>query len=121
MSVWWYVAAALGCGVGAVLRYQLGRVNYGANFPWGTVVANTVAAALVGALAALAALYPGWNLVLAAGLGGGLSTFSSLAVDAVILWNEGRRRHTVGYLAVTFAAGFVAAWAGWAVASALVG
>ncbi|WP_062069712.1 CrcB family protein [Demequina sediminicola] len=119
MSLALYVAAALGCGLGAVGRYALGRIDFRMDFPWHTVIANAVAAALVGAVAAVGPAHPGWMLVLGAGVGGGLSTFSSLAVDAVTLWNEGRRARAGMYLAVTWGGGLIAAWAGWAIASAL--
>jgi CrcB protein len=60
---------------------------------------------------------PEWVLVvLGVGLAGGLTTFSSLALDAVNLWAGGRRRACVGYLAVTMAAGVTAAWLGWTLA-----
>lgn len=121
MTVALYVGAIVGCGLGAVARYLLGRIDYQADFPWHTVIANTIASGLVGALAALSSAHPGWMLVLGAGLGGGLSTFSSLAVDAVELWNENRRRAATVYLVITCVFGFAFAAAGWAIATTAAG
>ncbi|WP_062076795.1 CrcB family protein [Demequina globuliformis] len=116
MSTALFVGAVVGCGLGAVGRYLLGKIDYSMDFPWHTVIANAVAAALVGALAAVDDLHPGWMIVLGAGLGGGLSTFSSLAVDAVVLWNENRRRAAAVYLSITFALGLACAAGAYALA-----
>ncbi|WP_159449586.1 CrcB family protein [Demequina sp. NBRC 110057] len=117
MTAWAYAAAILGCGIGAVGRHLLAQRIVAAAMPWQTIVANTLAAALVGAVAGVADAHPAWMLVLGAGVGGGLSTFSTLAVDGARLWEAGERRRAAAYLAVTFALGVGAAWAGWLVTS----
>ncbi len=115
MSVALYAGAVVGCGLGAVLRYLLaGRVTAG-TLAWHTITANTVASALVGVLAGLTDAPAGVMLALGSGLGGGLSTFSTLAVDAAHLWEAGERRRALLYLAVTGVLGVGAAWAGWSV------
>lgn len=71
---------ALGSGLGAALRYVLGQRLDGSRHT-GTLTANTAASLLLGACA-------GWSLegsaLALAGVGfcGGLSTYSSLAVQA---------------------------------------
>ena len=116
MSAWLYVAAILACGVGAAGRYALGLARAPHQLPWPTVVANVVGSAVLGAAAA--AVHggaPAWVLVVfGAGLAGGITTFSSLALDAVTLWGSARRAAAVGYLVVTLALGVTAAWLGWA-------
>lgn len=114
---WAYAAAIVGCGVGGVMRYLLSRRVSGTSLPWPTLVANTLAAALVGAVAGVAGAHPAWMLVLGAGVGGGLSTFSTLAVDAARLWEAGERANAVRYLTLTCVAGVGAAWAGWLLTS----
>ena len=115
MSAWAYTAAILACGVGAAGRYALGLARRPHHYPWPTVVANVVGCAVLGAAAA--AVHggaPEWVLlVVGAGLAGGITTFSSLALDAVTLWGGGRRLAATGYLAGTFAGGLVAAGLGW--------
>ena len=115
MSAWAYIAAVLACGVGSLGRYALGLARRPHQFPWPTLAANVVGSAVLGAAAG--AVHGGasaWVLVVAgAGLAGGITTFSSLALDAVTLWGVGRRRGAVGYLAATMASGVLAAWLGW--------
>lgn len=71
---------AVGAGVGAALRYLLGQRLDG-RWPHGTLAANTLASLLLGACV-------GWSLdgpalaLAGAGFCGGLSTYSSLAVQA---------------------------------------
>lgn len=119
MSGWMYAAAILACGVGSVGRYALGLVRAPHQFPWPTVVANIVGSAVFGAAAgAVSAGAPEWVLLVAgAGLAGGITTFSSLALDAVTLWGRGRRGAALAYLGVTMALGVFAAFAGWLIAA----
>ena len=117
MTAWGYAAAILACGVGASGRYALGLLRRPHQFPWPTLVANMVGSAvLAGAARAVSDGAPDWVLlVLGAGLAGGITTFSSLALDAVTLWGSGRRRGAVWYLGLTLATGLVAAWLGWTI------
>ena len=118
MSAWAYGAAVLACGVGAAGRYALGLARGPHQFPWPTLTANIAGSAVLGAAAgAVHGGAPAWVLLVAgAGLAGGITTFSALALDAVTLWSGGRRRGAVGYLAVTMASGVLAAWLGWLLA-----
>jgi CrcB protein len=115
MSNWAYVAAIVACGVGAAGRYALGLARKPHQYPWPTLVANIVGSAVLGGAAgAVHGGAPDWVLVvLGAGLAGGITTFSSLALDAVTLWGNGRRWSSVGYLIVTLALGVGASWLGW--------
>ncbi len=116
MTPWMYAAAIVACGVGATGRYALGLARRPHQYPWPTLAANVFGSAVLGAAAA--AVHegaPGWVLVvIGAGLAGGITTFSSLALDAVTLWGSARRWAAVGYLALTLASGVTAAWLGWA-------
>jgi fluoride exporter len=120
VSAWAYVGALIGCGLGAALRYLLGRIDHPWSFPWPTIVANAIGSAALGAASAAVsagAAEPWVGLVVATGFAGGLTTFSSLAVDAVVLWRDGRRRDAAVYLAVTLVVGVAAAGLGWALAA----
>ena len=116
--------AVLGCGLGALARYGISRLDRGGAFPWPTMVSNAVGSAGLGAVAAavlVGGAHADWLTVLGGGVAGGLTTFSTLAVDAVILWREQRPRATLTYLVLTLAVGVGAAALGWAVGSAVHG
>ena len=76
-----------GGGVGAVLRFQLGRMMpfSASGWPWGTFAANVIGGLAMGALAAwlLRAGAAGENmrLLLGVGLLGGFTTFSAFSLD----------------------------------------
>lgn len=115
------VGAMLGAGAGAVLRYWLSTLRRGA-FPWPTIIANALGTALLGgALAAVDAdaLGPVGMAIVGAGIAGGLTTFSSLAVDALALWRDSRAAATA-YLGVTWVLGLVAGVAGWSAVGAVL-
>lgn len=101
---------ALGGGMGAPVRYALGQ-RYDGRWHHGTLAANTAASLLLGACA-------GWALggsalaLVGTGFCGGLSTYSSLAVQARDL---GPTRG-VGYALVTIVAGLAACGLGFALA-----
>lgn len=110
--------AVVACGLGAVTRHVINQYGAGSRWPWPTVVANILGSAVLGAVAAaiLIADAPAtWLLVLGGGFAGGLSTVSTLAVDALELWRDAPRQGAVAYVALTLATGFAAAAAGWAV------
>lgn len=79
------VVAVMG-GLGAVLRGILGR--FSGFIPWGILIANTVATAIV-ALVLFDA--PQFGLLLVTGLAGGLSTFSTFVQQTWQLLRDGKR------------------------------
>ncbi len=122
MSVWAYLAAVLGCGVGASARFALGWLDRRRTFPWPTILANALGSLLLGAVLAAAAsgsLGAAAAFALGTGVAGGLSTFSSLAVDALVLWKDARRGAAAGYLLLTSSLGLLAAAGGYGAVTAL--
>ncbi|WP_062317614.1 FluC/FEX family fluoride channel [Demequina maris] len=122
MTGWAYAAAILGCGLGACVRFSLGWLDRRRTFPWPTILANVLGAALLGAVVAAgddALLSPGWAFALGTGVAGGLSTFSSLAVDIVVMLKDRRHHATAQYVLATCVLGMGAAGAGFAVVTAL--
>lgn len=116
-----FVAAALGCGVGAVIRFALSTLRREHHLPWPTLVANLLGTFLLGAATALlgnGTLSSTAAFIVGGGVAGGLTTFSTLAVDAVVLWRTSRRR-AVLYVAITGVLGAGAGALGWAIASAI--
>ncbi len=114
--------AVIAAGLGALARYGLTqyadrRASGPQVLPWGTVLANTCGSFVAGAVLAavmIADAPVGWLLVLGGGFAGGLSTFSTLAVDVLMVWRSSRVRGTLTYVGATFATGLAAAAAGWA-------
>jgi CrcB protein len=78
----------LGGAVGAVARYLL-VVRVGGRFPWSILIANLAGSFLLGVLVASASP----DVLLFAGVGfcGALTTFSTFALDTLVLAREGRR------------------------------
>lgn len=116
MSPTIYLVAALACGAGALARFLLTRLSASWSLPWPTLIANSLGTAVLGAVAqlALTSTHPdALLLIVGAGFAGGLTTFSTLAVDAVALWRGERRGASAGYLVVTFGVGLACAALGW--------
>jgi len=102
------LAAVAAGALGAVLRHVatvlLPR-------PWGVLAVNAVACLIAGVGLGLA-LDPATRLVLVSGLCGGLSTFSTFAVETVDDVAAGRTRRAVVSVAANLAVGLVATVAG---------
>ncbi|WP_084104942.1 CrcB family protein [Demequina sp. NBRC 110056] len=120
MSALAWAAAILACGLGAMTRYLIARLDPEAAFPWPTIAANAVGSAVLGAAAAAVehGATPTLLFVVGSGFAGGLTTFSTLAVDAVTLLRERRWTASVGYLATTLVVGLACVAIGWSVVSA---
>jgi fluoride exporter len=102
-------AFVVAASVGAVVRLALrqGAPSLG-GLPLGTLVVNVVGALAAGLTASWAP--PVATVVVTGGLGA-LTTFSTLASEAVTVW-DARRGEAVVYVTVTIVAGVFAAWAG---------
>lgn len=108
-----------GGAVGAGLRYLAGnavmRQLGGGHWPWGTLAVNLAGALVAGFLLvwlegrANAAL---WRALLVVGLLGGLTTFSSLMVELLVLGRDGRQGLAAGYVCASLAGGLLLVWLG---------
>ncbi|WP_431024912.1 fluoride efflux transporter FluC [Halomonas sp. H5] len=113
-----YLAAGLGSGLGAVLRYGLSLALWGSAFPWATLLANGLGAFVMGAIATLARVPGRWRLsplaqhFWLAGVCGGFTTFSLFSLEVVELWQDGAARQAGLYLASSVVIWLVAVWAG---------
>ena len=117
------LAVFVGGGAGAVCRYSVGRfvgARYGGAFPLGTFLINITGCFALGLLASLlVATHRDVTLLpalLATGFLGGYTTFSTYAVEGVVLYNGRSERLALSYLLGSVVAGLLAAAAGAGVA-----
>jgi fluoride exporter len=113
------LAVFFGGGTGATCRYVVGRFigsRYGGEFPLGTFIINVTGCFALGLLASLlAATHQDVAMptaLLATGFLGGYTTFSTYALEGVLLFEDGSRRLAVTGLLGSVAAGIIAAAAG---------
>ncbi len=120
-GAWWQQLGLvmIGGALGAALRFVIGDAllrQFGNGFPWGTLTVNLLGAFAVGYVAVWlqtrgsAALY--WRAFAVVGIIGGLTTFSSMMLEAVLLARHARGWLMPGYLAVSLLAGFALVWLG---------
>ncbi|SEH97562.1 CrcB protein [Rheinheimera pacifica] len=91
-----YLAVAIGGAVGACLRYgvnELAMNVLGKSFPFGTLLVNILGSFVLGWLYALfssgvLAVSP-WRALIAIGLIGAFTTFSTFSLDSVLLIQQG--------------------------------
>jgi len=109
---------AAGGAVGSALRYGVGRAmgpTADAAFPWHTFLINATGAFLIGLLLVGAARlgWPGWwRPLLAVGLLGGYTTFSTFALETVELMLRGSYLTAGAYALGSLAVGVLAAGSG---------
>lgn len=109
-----------GGAVGALARYQLGRfaghLLPGANWPWGTFAANLLGGFAMGLLAGWLARFHAssgepFRLLLAVGVLGGFTTFSSFSLETILMMERGQFGLATAYAALSVV-GALAALAG---------
>jgi CrcB protein len=122
MTLQTLLAVFVGGGVGATCRYGLSRFvgeRYGGEFPLGTFLINVTGCFALGLLSSLlAALHRDTALLtalLATGFLGGYTTFSTYALEGVVLYDDGRRRLAAYTLLGSVVLGLLAAGLGAAV------
>ena len=106
-------------GVNVLVSRVAGRPG-----PYATALVNIIGCAVIGALAGLVAsgylrLTMTQRAFLFVGVLGGFTTFSSFALDTLVLLQEGRPLAAVANVGVLVAVGLAAAVGGYAVAAAI--
>ena len=128
MSLWWQQLALVMCGgaLGAGGRYWLGGVllrRLGEGIPWGTLAANLLGSFAIGVLAVWLegrgpqALY--WRAFLIVGVLGGLTTYSSLMLEVLLLARGPRSTVALAYLGSSLMLGLLLVWLGTRVAAGI--
>ncbi|TPG32671.1 fluoride efflux transporter FluC [Mycolicibacterium hodleri] len=116
--------------VGTALRYEIEELlpHDGSGWPWATFMVNLVGAFILGGLLeALARLGDdaGWRqrARLCAGTGGcgAFTTYSTLALEGVLLLQHGHLGMAIGYGVLSVVGGVVTTWLGIVVASSVHG
>jgi CrcB protein len=112
----WLLIAA-GGAAGAVLRFALARAAaaWSRTVPAGTLAANALACLIVGLVAGVGARAPASPLataLLATGLAGGLSTFSTFAYETLLALQGGGAGPALWNALLNLAAGLAAVGAG---------
>jgi CrcB protein len=115
----WTAVAALG-GAGALARWRLtvAGQRWTSRFPAGTFAVNVTGSFAIGLLDGLE-VTPHTMLLLATGLLGGYTTFSTWMIEAGNLQRQHALRAMRAYLAGALAAGLLAVAAGWLLGAAL--
>jgi CrcB protein len=102
-----FLSIGVGGAFGASCRWAANELIGPQSFPWATLLVNVVGCALLAAVT-----WSAWSrdLKAAAGVGfcGGLTTFSTFAVEVVRLFDDGRAGAALVYGAVSVAAGLAA-------------
>jgi CrcB protein len=127
--VHWDVLAVIAVGgmAGASGRYalELAWPTPAGSWPWATFVTNASGCLLIGMLMVYVVeagrAHPLIRPFVGVGVLGGFTTFSTYAVQSVVLVDDGHAGLAVGYLFGTLAAALVAVTAGVALARTLIG
>lgn len=115
MNVLEWGALIVGGGIGAGVRYLLdGAIIRGRKdaFPLGILVVNIVGSFLLGLLTGVPQVSPAWLAIIGTGVLGGFTTFSTVAVETVLLAQRRRRDWAWVNLLGTFLVCLVAAAVG---------
>ena len=118
MNVLEWGALIVGGGIGAGVRYLLdGAIIRGRKdaFPLGILVVNIVGSFLLGLLTGVPQVSPAWLAIVGTGVLGGFTTFSTVAVETVLLAQRRRRDWAWVNLLGTFLVCLVAAAVGLAI------
>ena len=110
----------IGAGCGGVARYGVSRFSlnlWGANFPWGTLIANVTGSLLMGLLAIIILERFGHlneilRPLILIGFLGGYTTFSAFSIESINLLEGGQYTSLVFYVLASVILCLVAAWVG---------
>lgn len=126
--MWLYFLIALGGALGSVARFLLSGVaalQFGAAFPWGTLLVNVTGSFIIGFVATLTG--PAGRVLasdntryfLMAGVLGGFTTFSSFSLQTLTLARDGEWLHAGANTIGSVVACLIAVWLGHLAAAAL--
>lgn len=103
------IIAGVGAMFGAIGRYFLtnyGKKHWGTSFPYATLFINLTGALLLGFVFALKLPVFIYGLV-GTGVLGGYTTFSTMNVELLGLWNDGKYRSFCLYFLLSYLGGLI--------------
>ena len=111
---------ALGGGLGAWLRFAVGRLVGFSAFPWATLLVNVSGSFAMGLLAGWLARHGAqgsWGgensrLLIGVGLLGGFTTFSAFSLELALMAERGQLAAAAGYALASVIAGVAGLFAG---------
>ena len=110
----------LGGGIGAWLRFAIGRLVSSILFPYATLTVNILGSFAMGLLVGWLARQggpgsfdsEGWRLLLGVGVLGGFTTFSAFSLEIVTLAQRGAVGAAAAYAALSLVGGVIGLMAG---------
>lgn len=109
----------VGGAIGSILRYliSLAVKTNGAGFPWATFTANLLGCLAIGVIYGISSRNPNFsqhlNLLLAVGVCGGFTTFSTFSRETVQLLQDGNHMTAILYIVGSVVLGVAAAAIGY--------
>jgi len=114
-----FLAVAIGGALGAMGRFAVMSYTFpmqAKHFPVGTLAVNIIGSLLIGVFYVLiverSTLSAEWRLWIMTGFLGAFTTFSTFALDAILLWMNGQGAIAVMYILSNLAGCLLAAYAG---------
>lgn len=116
-----WLLVGFGGVLGALLRYQIGRLvdlrKVLVSFPVATLLINVTGSFVLGLLTSRAGIWwPAWHgapmLFFGTGMCGAYTTFSTFSYETMQMLEDGRTRHALTYILCSFIFGMAAAGIG---------
>ena len=122
MNVPALVLVFLGGGLGSVCRYALSLLmaRGGSPLPWATLGVNVLGCLLIGVFAQTLARDSALRALFVAGLCGGFTTFSTLSLECLALWQAQQFGWLALYVGASLVLGLAAVAGGFALARAVL-
>lgn len=114
-----FVMIGIGGFIGAIIRYGFSIfMNRSGQIPRGTLVVNLLGALVIGFVFGMEIPLM-WTLLVAPGLAGALTTFSTMNKELIELWRNDQKKHAVNYLLFTYGGGLALAVVGYLIGGSL--
>ncbi|MBE1555433.1 fluoride efflux transporter CrcB [Sporosarcina limicola] len=98
---------------GAVIRYLISKnMNHSDGIPTGTLLVNLIGSLLIGIVFGME-LSRMWTLLIASGLAGALTTYSTVNKELIRLWKNNHKNHALIYFLLTYGGGLTFAAIGY--------